>query len=126
MQRRFIILAAVFGFLGVALGAFGAHGLQATLEANDHVDTFRTAVEYQMVHALVLIGAAWVSTRYPGKLIQWAGYLFAAGIILFSGSLYVLSLFDAGFMGAIAPLGGTALLAGWACLGFAAWRAEGV
>jgi uncharacterized membrane protein YgdD (TMEM256/DUF423 family) len=123
MPRSFILLAAVFAFVGVALGAFGAHGLAATLTANGREGTFRTANLYHMIHALALLGIAWAVTQYPdSSLVMWAGYLFVAGILLFSGSLYILAIFDIGIMGAVAPLGGLALLGGWALLFAAAWR----
>ncbi len=122
-SRNFVLLASLFGFLGVAFGAFGAHGLTAYFTAHpDLEDTFHTATQYQMYHTLALLGAAWLVERYPGKWARWAGYLFAAGIVLFSGSLYVLSLTDLRIMGAVAPLGGLAFLGGWLCLGLAAWR----
>ena len=125
MTRIFIVIAAVLAFFGVALGAFGAHGLEATLTANGRADTFDTASQYHLFHALALIGVAWVSSRTPGRLVRWSGYLILAGTLIFSGSLYVLAIFDLGFMGAIAPIGGAALLAGWGCLGLAAWRDAG-
>ncbi len=75
-----------------------------------------------MYHALALMGAAWVVERYPGRWARWAGVLFAVGIVLFCGSLYILSLFDLRIMGALAPVGGAAFLAGWVCLGVAARR----
>ena len=122
-SRNFVLLAALFGFLGVAFGAFGAHGLSAYFAAHlDLQDDFRTATQYNFYHALALVGAAWVVERYPGRWSRWAGYLFALGIILFSGSLYVLALTDLRIMSAVAPLGGLALLGGWACLGLAAWQ----
>jgi uncharacterized membrane protein YgdD (TMEM256/DUF423 family) len=125
IARNFVILAALFGFLGVASGAFGAHGLSAYFEANPGTeDTFRTAVQYQMYHALALLAAAWLSQHSTSRYPRWAGWLFATGIVLFSGSLYVLSLLGVRIMGAVAPLGGVAFLAGWACLGIAAWRSE--
>ena len=124
-SRNFNLLAAVFGFLGVAAGAFGAHGLTAHFAAHPDLEaTFDTAAQYQLYHALALIAAAWIAERYPGRPARWSGYLFAAGIILFSGSLYLLSLFDLRIMGAVAPLGGLALLGGWLCLGLAVWRAR--
>jgi uncharacterized membrane protein YgdD (TMEM256/DUF423 family) len=125
IARNFVIFAAVFGFLGVAAGAFGTHGLSAYFDAHPGTeDTFRTAVQYQMYHALALLAAALLSQHVQSRYLRWAGWLFAAGIVLFSGSLYVLSLFEVRMMGAVAPLGGLALLGGWLCLGWATWRSE--
>jgi uncharacterized membrane protein YgdD (TMEM256/DUF423 family) len=123
IARNFVILAALFGFLGVAAGAFAAHGLTATFEAHPGAEvTFRTAVQYQMYHALALLVVALLSAHISSRSMRWAGWLFSAGIVLFSGSLYVLSLFEVRVMGAVAPLGGLAFLAGWLCLGWATWR----
>jgi uncharacterized membrane protein YgdD (TMEM256/DUF423 family) len=124
MSRTFIIIAAIIGFLGVAFGAFGTHGLAATFEANGRAGTFDTATQYQMVHALTLLAVAWLESKSPNRLLRWAGYLFIVGVVLFSGSLYILSIFDVRIMGAVAPLGGAAFLGGWALLGLAAWRNE--
>ena len=124
-SRNFALLGALFGFLGVAIGAFGSHGLAAHFAAHpNHEATFDTATQYQMLHALALFAAAWLLERYPASLARWAGLLFTLGILLFSGSLYILSIFEVGIMGAVAPLGGIALLGGWLCLGITAWRAE--
>ncbi|MBZ0278802.1 MAG: DUF423 domain-containing protein [Anaerolineae bacterium] len=122
MNRNFVVIAAVLGAVGVVLGAFGAHGLSAILTVNGHTDTFHTATQYQMIHALALLGVAVAAQQWPGKLMQWAGYLFLAGVVLFSGSLYLLAIFDLSWLGAVAPLGGVALIGGWVCLGWAAWR----
>lgn len=122
MARQFIIIAAVLGFFGVALGAFGAHGLEPTLEANGRTDTFETAARYHMYHALALIGVAWLAKQYQTRIVTWGGYLLTAGVLIFSGSLYILAIADLGFMGAVAPIGGAALLAGWGCIGYAAWQ----
>ena len=122
MTRRFILIGAIFGFIGVAIGAFGAHGLADTLESNGRADTFQTASEYQMYHALAILAVAWLSTKVDHNLVQRVGYFFVAGILIFSGSLYVLAIFDLGFMGAIAPIGGASLLAGWASVGWIGWR----
>lgn len=121
-MQQLVILASIFGALGVALGAFGAHGLSAILEANGRTDTFHTGTLYHLVHAVVLLGAAWLSTQVDSNLVLWAGYAFVAGILLFSGSLYILSIFDIGIMGAVAPLGGTAFIIGWVLLGVAAFQ----
>jgi uncharacterized membrane protein YgdD (TMEM256/DUF423 family) len=122
MARTWILAAAVIGALGVGLGAFGAHGLADVLAATGRADTFETASRYQMYHALALLAVGWLADTYPGRLIQWAGRLFIAGVILFSGSLYLLAIFDLRFMGAVAPFGGAALIAGWVCMGGAVWR----
>jgi uncharacterized membrane protein YgdD (TMEM256/DUF423 family) len=78
MVRRFVSLSAILGFLGVAIGAFGAHGLQSTLSANGTLDTFQTASHYHLVHALALLGVAWAAERYPGRLTTAAGLLLGA------------------------------------------------
>ncbi len=125
MERTFLILGALMGFLGVALGAFGAHALEATLKANGREGTFATATQYHMYHALALLAVAWAASRWPDNLVSWAGYLFVIGILLFSGSLYALSITNQRWLGAVTPLGGLAFLAGWVCLGLAAFRANG-
>lgn len=121
MLRSFLMLAAFFGFTGVALGAFAAHGLKGRLTP-EYLAIFHTGVTYQLVHALALIGVAVLSVHLPGRLVNWAGGLFCLGILLFSGSLYLLTLSGISKLGIITPLGGTAFLAGWLCLGLAAWR----
>lgn len=122
MNKTFLLVAAGLGALGVGLGAFGAHGLAAILEANGRADTFETATRYLMVHALALLILTGLDERLPAQWLRRAGYLFIAGVVIFSGSLYILSIFDVRVMGAIAPIGGTALIAGWICLGIAAWQ----
>jgi uncharacterized membrane protein YgdD (TMEM256/DUF423 family) len=123
MERLFFGIGCVSAFLGVALGAFAAHALKARLDAN-LLATFEVGVRYQMYHALALLAVAWAHTRWPGALVSASGWLFVAGTIVFSGSLYVLSLSGARWMGAITPIGGLAFLAGWLCLAWAA--AKGV
>ncbi len=126
MERLFVITAAIFGFLAVAVGAFGAHGLKKYFELNpDMHHVFRTAVEYQMYHALALVAVAWAATRWPAACVHAAGYLFIAGILLFSGTLYALALTRVRWLGAITPIGGLAFLAGWICLAVGAWRGSG-
>ena len=115
MDRTFAALGALLAFLGVALGAFGAHALRARLTPAD-LDIFETGVRYQMYHALALFCVAWAATRWPGGLVNAAGWSFVAGVLVFSGSLYVLVLTGQRWMGAITPLGGLALLIGWALL----------
>ena len=121
MLRGFLMLAAFFGFTGVALGAFAAHGLKSRLSA-EYLAIFHTGVTYQLVHTLALMGVALLAIQIPGRLIAWAGASFAIGILLFSGSLYLLTLTGFGKLGIITPLGGVAFLIGWLCLGLAAWR----
>ncbi|HEX5705946.1 MAG TPA: DUF423 domain-containing protein [Pyrinomonadaceae bacterium] len=121
MERTFFILGAASAFVGVAAGAFGAHGLKSRLDA-DMLAVFETGVRYQMYHALALLASAWAAARWPGTLANASGWLFVAGTLIFSGSLYVLSLTGARWLGAITPIGGLAFLAGWACLALAALR----
>lgn len=121
MARLFILLAALFGLAGVALGAFAAHGLRRVLDAA-HLEVFQTAVHYQQWHALALLGAGLMALHRPGRLLGAAGGLFVVGILLFSGSLYLLTLTSVGRLGLVTPLGGLCFMAGWLCLGLAAWR----
>ncbi|MDB6442166.1 MULTISPECIES: DUF423 domain-containing protein [Pseudomonas] len=121
MLRSFLMLAAFFGFTGVALGAFAAHGLKNRLSA-DYLAIFHTGVTYQLVHTLALLGVALLATHIPGRVVTWAGVSFVVGILLFSGSLYLLTLTGISKLGIITPFGGVAFLIGWLCLGLAAWR----
>ena len=104
-------LAAAAGFLAVALGAFGAHGLHALLVKNNAVEIWRTASTYHLVHAVVLL---FVADRMPSARLAWG--LFLAGIVVFSGSLYLLAATGIPWLGAVTPAGGLALLAGWLVL----------
>ncbi|MHC8397454.1 DUF423 domain-containing protein [Pseudomonas sp. LB3P93] len=121
MLRGFLMLAAFFGFTGVTLGAFAAHGLKNRLTP-EYLAIFHTGVTYQLVHTLALLGIALLATQIPGRLITWAGASFAIGILLFSGSLYLLTLTGVSKLGIVTPFGGLAFLVGWFCLGLAAWR----
>ena len=123
MLRGFLMLAAFFGFTGVALGAFAAHGLKKSLSA-EYLAIFHTGVTYQLVHALALFGVALLAAHMPGRLVLWAGVSFSIGILLFSGSLYLLTTIGIGKLGIITPFGGLAFLIGWLCLGLAAWRLQ--
>lgn len=123
MTKIFLIIAACFGFLSVALGAFGAHGLKEHFDKFPNLGAnYQTAAQYQMYHALALLAVAWLSTQVSSTLVNWAGTLFIVGILLFSGSLYILSITGISWLGAITPLGGVAFLAGWTCLLLVAWR----
>ena len=123
MDRLFFTLGSVSAFLGVALGAFAAHALKGSVTPELLV-IFETGVRYQMVHALALLAVGWAATQWPGKLVNAGGWLFVVGTVIFSGSLYALSLSGARWLGAITPVGGLALLAGWLCLAWAPWRSK--
>ena len=119
----FLLAGALAGFVGVAFGAFGAHGLRGRLSP-EMLAVFETGVRYQMYHALALMLTAALSTMSMsrptgGRAVAAAGWLFVAGIVLFSGSLYVLAVTGLTVFGAITPIGGVAFLLGWACLAFA-------
>jgi uncharacterized membrane protein YgdD (TMEM256/DUF423 family) len=122
MDRFFFAFGAASAFLAVAAGAFGAHGLKARLDTN-MLAVFETAVRYQMYHAFALFVVAGAYARWPGSPVSAAGWCFIAGTAIFSGSLYLLSLTGIRWLGAITPLGGVALLAGWLCLLWAAMKA---
>ena len=123
MERVFFAIGSLSAFLAVALGAFGAHGLKNSL-APEMLAVFETGVRYQMYHALALLAVGWACTRWPGKVVRAAGWLFVAGTLIFSGSLYLLSFIGERWLGAITPIGGVALLAGWLCLAWAAWSGD--
>ena len=121
MGPRWFVIGAIAGASGVVLGAFGAHGLKARV-APEMLEIWETAARYQILHALALLATAWASERWPGGATSVAGWLFLAGIVVFSGSLYALVLSGVRVLGAITPLGGLCLIAGWLALGLAAWR----
>ena len=112
MERTFFSLGAVFAGLAVAAGAFGAHALRARVEPR-LLEVFETAARYQMYHALALIAVAWASSRWPSSLINTSGWLFVAGILLFSGSLYAMTFTGVRALGAITPFGGVCWILGW-------------
>jgi uncharacterized membrane protein YgdD (TMEM256/DUF423 family) len=114
-DRLFFALGALSAFIGVGAGAFGAHALKARLTP-DLLTVFEVAVRYQMYHALALLACAWAVGKWPGTLTTAAGWLFVAGTVVFSGSLYALALTGTRSLGAVTPIGGLAFLAGWACL----------
>lgn len=118
MERLVFSVASILIGLGVALGAFGAHALRDSV-APQLLATFETAVRYQMYNALGLMGLAWAINRWPERRIALAAWLILAGTVVFSGSLYLLVLTGARWFGAITPIGGVALIAGWVLV---AWR----
>jgi uncharacterized membrane protein YgdD (TMEM256/DUF423 family) len=126
MFRVFLALAALNGFLAVALGAFGAHGLKSRLAAvadgAERLEWWRTAASYHLAHALALGLVAVLVQRAAGAALTVAGFAFLIGIVLFSGSLYVMVLSGVRGLGAVTPIGGLAFLVGWAALGWAALR----
>jgi len=119
LSDRWLSLAAVNGFVAVAAGAFGAHALKARLDASA-LAAFEVAARYQMFHALALLAVAWLTASRPTSAVSAAGWCFTLGIVVFSGSLYALTLGGWRWMGAITPIGGLLLLAGWALLAIAA------
>ena len=119
MDRLFFGLGCASALIAVALGAFGAHGLRARI-VPDMLLTFEIGVRYQMYHALALLAVGAVAGRLPGGTVAAAGWLFVAGTVIFSGSLYLLAISGWRWMGAITPVGGVCFLAGWVALG---WRA---
>jgi len=121
MERLFFSIGCAFGFVSVALGAFAAHALKARI-APEQLATFEVGVRYQLIHALALFAVAWAHTRWPGRWVQASGWLFVIGTLLFSGSLYALSLSGVRALGIVTPIGGIALLAGWLCLLWAPWQ----
>jgi uncharacterized membrane protein YgdD (TMEM256/DUF423 family) len=115
MTRTFFILGSVFGMMAILAGTFGAHGLEQTVTPS-LLQTFDTGVRYHMYHALALIGVAWACEHFGGKLPVAAGWLFVIGIIVFAGSLYLLAITGARWLGMITPIGGVAFIVGWLLL----------
>ena len=121
-MKLFFVLGAVLGGLAVLIGAFGAHGLRESVSVED-LATFEIGVRYQMYHALALLAVAWAHTRWESTAVVAAGWFFVAGIVVFSGSLYLLVLTGQRWLGAVTPIGGVAFLIGWALLAWTALRA---
>ncbi|AUX21995.1 membrane protein [Sorangium cellulosum] len=118
MERLFFLLSGAYGFLGVALGAFGAHGLKSRLgglpDGAQRMEWWLTGSQYHLIHALALALAAHLAARTGSTAATVAGFCFAGGVLFFSGSLYVMTLTGTRALGAITPFGGLLLLAGWA------------
>ncbi|MCL1057719.1 DUF423 domain-containing protein [Shewanella sp. Choline-02u-19] len=121
MRNGFLLLAALSGFMSVALGAFAAHGLKNVTTA-EMIAIFNLGVEYQFYHTFALIAVAFAGHWLKSRLLDWAGYLFIVGTMLFSGSLYLYALLGAKWTGPITPLGGVCLLLGWLLIAVAVWR----
>ncbi len=121
MERLFFLVGSISALIAVVLGAFGAHGLRGRL-TTEMLNAFEVGVRYQMYHALALLAVAWALSRWPRAEVTVAGWLFVAGTIIFSGSLYLLSLTGVRWIGAITPIGGVAFLLGWLSLVWGVWR----
>ena len=119
MQRLFLILGALSAALGVAAGAFGAHALRDKVEPR-LLEVFETGARYQMYHAMALVAVGLVASRWPSTLLSTAGWLFVAGTLFFTGSLYAMTFTGIRALGAITPIGGVCFIAGWVCLAIAA------
>jgi uncharacterized membrane protein YgdD (TMEM256/DUF423 family) len=121
MRFPWLLIGILFAAAGVGIGAFGAHGLRDTLAATGRADNFETGVKYQMYHALALIAVAiWAQRTTPEASVTWIGVCFAAGIVIFSGSLYILAVTNVTKWGMVTPIGGVLFLVGW---GLWAWQA---
>lgn len=118
-MKLFLSLAALSGFMAVAAGAFGAHGLEGKVSARE-LEAFDTAARYQMYHALALVAVAWLADRSPSRAVTVAGWSFVIGTLLFSGSLYVMGLTGSRALVFATPLGGLGLMIGWLALFVAA------
>lgn len=122
MAKLFITLASLSGMLAVAFGAFGAHALRGRLDEH-MMSVFQTAVQYHFYHSMALLAVGVIALSQPHTaLLRSSGYLFLVGIVVFSGSLYLLSMGGLRWLGAITPLGGLAFIAGWGCLAAASWK----
>ncbi|MFT4613484.1 MAG: uncharacterized membrane protein YgdD (TMEM256/DUF423 family) [Bacteroidia bacterium] len=122
MAKLFILLASLSGMLAVVFGAFGAHALKDRLD-DYAMGVFETAVQYHFYHSLALLAVGIIALQQPHtSLLRSSGWLFLLGIVIFSGSLYILSLSGIRWLGAITPLGGLAFIGGWACLAAASWK----
>ncbi len=122
MERVFLIIGALSSCIGVAAGAFAAHGLKSRMSI-EMLSVFEVGVRYQMYHAFALLVTTWVLSKWPSSLVIAGGWLFIVGTLLFSGSLYLLSVSGIRWLGAITPFGGLAFLAGWICIAWGVWRA---
>jgi len=124
MARTWIVIASLLGFVAVALGAFGAHGLKARLSPEMMV-VYQTGVQYHFYHALALLACAvLMQSGFDSAPLRYSACAFTAGIVLFSGSLYMLALTGQRWLGAVAPVGGLSFMAGWLLLALAAWRSS--
>jgi uncharacterized membrane protein YgdD (TMEM256/DUF423 family) len=119
MQKLFLVLGSLLGALSVMIGAFGAHALKKLLTDNGRMDVFETAVKYQFYHAFALLITGLLLFRVQHKLFDYAGISFIAGMLIFSGSLYILCITNVKWWGAVTPIGGLCMIAGWILLAVA-------
>lgn len=124
MQKTLLVAGALLGGVGVAIGAFGAHALRAALMESGRTETFETAVKYQFYHALALLLIGMLYAAFPNRSILYAGYSMLAGVIVFSGSLYILCLTGIRWLGAVTPIGGIFMIIGWGLLLYGIVRKE--
>ncbi len=124
MQKIFLLLASAFGALSVAIGAFGAHGLKKVLEEAGRMDTFETAVKYQFYHTLALFAIALLMFKIQDRLLDWAGWAMVGGMLVFSGSLYILCLTGVTKWGAVTPIGGLFFIVGWILLFVSVYKSQ--
>lgn len=125
MKLNWFAVGAIAGAIGVTLGAFGAHALKSRV-TEELLHVFEVGVRYQMYHALALFAVAWAASRWPGGWVNASGWLFTFGILVFSGSLYLMTLSGARWLGAITPVGGLCFILGWIALAVAALRSSQV
>ena len=122
MQKFVLLTAAGLGALSVMIGAFGAHALRAALEASGRLETFETAVKYQFYHTLALLAIGLLMYQIPDKWLYYAALAMIGGILIFSGSLYILCLTGIRWLGAITPIGGVLMIVGWVMLFLVVYR----
>src|SRR5689334_11036433 len=124
MAKIYLLFAALNGALAVLLGAFGAHGLKQRL-STDMLAVYQTGVQYHFYHTLALFAVALLMLQWPlNTTLRWSALLFCIGIVIFCGSLYLLSISGLRWLGAITPIGGVAFIAGWLALALAVWKNE--
>ena len=124
MVKLVLLVSAASGAISIGLGAFGAHALKGRLENYGNLPTFQTAVQYQFYHTITLLLIGLLMMKIPNQWLSTSSYFMMGGILLFSGSLYTLSIFNIKWLGAITPIGGLGLILGWACLFIGVWQAK--
>jgi uncharacterized membrane protein YgdD (TMEM256/DUF423 family) len=123
MNKLFLLVGSVLGMLGVGLGAFGAHAFKAMLESTGRLDTYETGIKYMFYHALALVLVGILAKDFTAKTLTYSGYSFIFGTIIFTGSLLLICFTGIKIFGAVAPIGGTLMLVGWALLFYTVLKA---